>query len=101
MQVPTTIFISYKALDVLMQRSSDNIPQKKIKEKIIDESQTLKKCHISSSFTECQMKRLQIKYNYIIIGKKSEKKNIATFTPKKDSYSQKFIEQRGYIYYSI
>ena len=99
MQVPTTIFISYKALDVLMQRSSDNIPQKKIKEKIIDENQTLKKCHISSSFTECQMKRLQIKYktleiNYSAHTLKIDNK-IVNITPKEYEILNYLIDNKN------
>ena len=73
-----------------------NIPETNRKEKIIEKSPNMKKYQITSSFTERQMKRLQIKNNNINkLRKKLEKKNIIMTCPKLDSFSRKLIEQKG------
>ena len=76
--------------------SNYNIPKKMKKEKIIEESQNMKRYQISTSFAERQMKRLFIKNNNINrLRKKLEKKNKMKFSPNIDSFSQKLIEQKG------
>ena len=88
---------STSSKDIYYSSSSNySIPEKKRKEKIIEESPNMKKYQISSSFAERQMKRLQIKNNNINrLRKKLEKKNIIMLSPKMDSFSQKLIKQKG------
>ena len=76
--------------------SNYSIQEKNINEKIIEKCPNMKKYQITPSFTERQMKRLQIKNNNINkLRKKLEKKNIIMTCPKLDSFSQKIIEQKG------
>jgi len=88
---------SINSNDISYSSSSNyTIPEKKRKEIIIEESPNMKKYQISSSFSERQMKRLQIRNNNINrLRKKLEKKSNIMLFPKINSFSRKIIEKKG------